>query len=463
MRKVYLDKLPKSSSAKYIKWKDSIGLDVDFIYDDISGNIKITNYNEKTKTIYTLYNDFNSNIKVKNFVAGNLKKILGKNDFKYEIDEIIKDKNGKTKKIVKRFRKNGTGVKLYECLCLNCNHTFTVDESRIDRGIGCGICNNSIIVPGYNDLGTTHPDFIKYFANKDDMKKYSHGSHKKILARCPTCGFEKNMPIYSLINDGFSCPKCSDGISYPNRVIANVLKSMNIQFTTEYSPEWAYGKRYDFLFNLNNELYILEAHGKQHYCGGFEAINGKTLEEEISNDKYKKQIAIKNGFDIQHYIVVDCRKSTIAYIKNSLINTVIYDTKEFELIDWRKIDKDSRNSLIYDICTFYTKQSKDFTKISDYFNVSSSTVNRYLKIGSDLGFCKFNPKEHQQNILKKNHKKNRKPILITKDKVEIGEFESGVFIEKISKDLFGIQLLSPQISKSARTGNPYKGYNFTYV
>ena len=136
-------------------------------------------------------------------------------------------------------------------------------------------------------------------------------------------------------------------------------------------------------------------------------------------------------YDIIPYLAVNdkCKKS---------------GEKEFELIDWRKIDKDSRNSLIYDICTFYTKQSKDFTKISDYFNVSSSTVNKYLKIGSDLGFCKFNPKEHQQNILKKKAILLNRLLQTTNPLLLADYFRDNILLQKLSHRM-GINRLQKQL------------------
>ena len=65
----------------------------------------------------------------------------------------------------------------------------------------------------------------------------------------------------------------------------------------------------------------METHGKQHYEDGFKGCGGRTLEEEQQNDKNKYELAIKNGIKQQNYIVIDCSKSDLEFIKNNIINS----------------------------------------------------------------------------------------------------------------------------------------------
>lgn len=87
-------------------------------------------------------------------------------------------------------------------------HVWAADPRKILRGVGCGVCSNRIIVAGINDVATTHPEYIKYFKNKDDATKYAAGSDKYIDAICPDCGYEKRIGILTLIRYGFSCNEC---------------------------------------------------------------------------------------------------------------------------------------------------------------------------------------------------------------------------------------------------------------
>ena len=43
--------------------------------------------------------------------------------------------------------------------------------------------------------------------------------------------------------------------------------------------KWVQKYRYDFYFELNNEKYIIETHGEQHYYNNFKNVNSLTLEE----------------------------------------------------------------------------------------------------------------------------------------------------------------------------------------
>ena len=52
MKKVFLDNLPiKKGKGRYIDWKNSVGYKVDFVYEDIKGELKIIDYNGMYLTI----------------------------------------------------------------------------------------------------------------------------------------------------------------------------------------------------------------------------------------------------------------------------------------------------------------------------------------------------------------------------------------------------------------------------
>ncbi len=84
-------------------------------------------------------------------------------------------------------------------------------------------------------------------------------------------------------------------------------------------------------------------------------------------------------------------------------------------------------------------------------------------IKMELGLCKYNSKDAQIRTLRENHKNNSKPITIKYNGKLIGTFPSGRYIEDNSLILFGVKLLSPQISTSAKSGKTYKGYSFEYA
>jgi len=63
-------------------------------------------------------------------------------------------------------------------------HPYTTAGRDRLAGDGCGICKGYQIVPGYNDLATTHPDVAAELVDTDPTT-ITAGSHKKLLWHCP--------------------------------------------------------------------------------------------------------------------------------------------------------------------------------------------------------------------------------------------------------------------------------------
>ena len=60
MRKVFLDELPKweyGTNKGRINWKESIGHKVNFIYDDVQGEVEILDYHQKEQRFNIRYLD----------------------------------------------------------------------------------------------------------------------------------------------------------------------------------------------------------------------------------------------------------------------------------------------------------------------------------------------------------------------------------------------------------------------
>ena len=56
----------------------------------------------------------------------------------------------------------------------------------------------------------------------------------------------------------------SDGISYAEKFMINVLKQLKLDFKKQLSCstfKWCKKYRYDFYFRYKNEYYIIETHG----------------------------------------------------------------------------------------------------------------------------------------------------------------------------------------------------------
>jgi len=249
--------------------------------------------------------------------------------------------------------------------------------------INCDQCN-SIFVK-FNHL-------VKYFVNIDDALKYSFGSGEYVLTKCPDCGQEKEIKVSNLVNHGFGCGKCGDGVSMPEKVMINVFEQLNKNFIMQLSKrtfKWVGDYRYDFY--IEEIEGICECHGNQHY----EEINGNwgTLKEIQDNDFDKEWLARENK--ISNYIILNCRHSDISWIKNNIMNSSLPKLLNFkeEDIDWVKCDEAGCKNLVKVACDLWNEGIKSTSEISNVLNLSSSAIRSYLKKGTELGWCNYNPKE----------------------------------------------------------------------
>ena len=270
------------------------------------------------------------------------------------------------------------------------------------RGDGCPYCSNHRVLKGYNDIATTHPQYVKYFANIEDTYTNMCSSNKKVKIKCPECGHIKAMVVNNLTRRGFSCDLCSDGISYPEKLMASILTKLNIEFIKQMS--YNNGEhRYDFYLPQYNT--ILETHGIQHYE---QSPRGRSLEEEQKNDEYKRELAINNGVLNENYHEVDCRYSTLEWCRpniekalSSYVNTFILTDE-----DWKEVDIQAQKSLKIEVCKYW-KENKDVNdsltpqQIADVFGVDKATVRNYLNWGNANGFCNYDGEEEKKASVKR--------------------------------------------------------------
>ena len=338
---------------------------------------------------------------------------------------------------------HGFNQKGYWFKCLeHPNHESELKNIRsFINGRGSIACNQC------NFTETKHPELEKYFKNKKDMKHplYSHTKYPMICVT-KNCGYEKSLSSNTLINKGFGCPRCSDGISYPEKFFFNLLEQLlDKNFTYQLSKNvFSWCKNYKYDFYINDLKCIIETHGLQHY----EKIKGGSWELSLNeiqeNDRYKEQLAKENN--IQNYIVIDCRKSDMDWINNSIMQSELPQLLNFkELnIDWLKCHEWALNSLVKIVCDLWESGIKNTLEISNILKVNRLTVVRYLKQGAKLKWCDYNSKEE---IGKKNinmsKRKSKQVICITTGEIFNSLKEAGkhynIFPQGISNCCNGIK------------------------
>lgn len=255
---------------------------------------------------------------------------------------------------------------------------------KILKNRNCPYCNGKKVLFGFNDVYTKRPDLRKYFVNIEDSKKVSPFSNKQVEVKCDICGEKRKILVSYLSMSGLSCKKCGNTISISQKIMYNLLDSLNKDFVSEKTFEWSNGKRYDFY--LKDYNCIIETNGSQHYEN--HNFGYKTLQEEQENDKYKERLAKENG--IKYYIVLDCRKSELEWIKNSILNSELNKLFNLSNVDWDKlfIISQQSNPIIKKCCRSWN-EGNTTKEIMKKVGISHNTVAKYLKIGTKMGICNY--------------------------------------------------------------------------
>lgn len=281
-----------------------------------------------------------------------------------------------------------------QCNCHICNGTYESKIANLKMAIkrnskfkGCRICSGQQIEKGINDFATLHPELMKYIVNPKDVENVASSTNKKkILTKCDKCGSKQEKNIYDLIRYGFKCNICDDGITFPNKILRSFMLQLpvfNLKF--EYKSNWTQNKIYDCYFEYNNQKYVIEMDGEQHFRDAFY----QSYEERHQNDLLKDKIAEENNIIM---IRINCSNGSYEQIYANIINSLLF-TSIFnkEQVNWEKCkDFISQDSLLIQVCQYYNENFEPSTEeMAQKFNISKTTVLRYLNKGKELELCNF--------------------------------------------------------------------------
>ncbi|MDY4145075.1 MAG: hypothetical protein SOY54_02470 [Bacilli bacterium] len=317
-----------------------------------------------------------------------------------------------------------------------------------------------------NRIDKSAPWMMQYFVNTEDVYKYTYGSNHKSLMRCPRCGYERIRSIHLLHEKGFACPKCSDGISYPNKFMFNMLEQLKISFLYEVSKthlgfEWVDKYKYDFYFEtIDGQKYFIEMDGHFH----------EVFEETKQRDDIKDRLAQQHNIQV---IRIPCNynKNRFNFIKNSILNSILPHILKFTEsdIDWYQCDKESNSSLLIEACNLWTSGTHSALEISHKLHVCRCTISTYLKRGQKLGLCDYDPqaeihKALQMATCKDVQNKKCKPIAVFNNSGITHIFFSAKEFSEMSKVIFGVHISRAMITnvcKGLYTSS--MGLTFKYI
>ena len=283
-------------------------------------------------------------------------------------------------------------------------HIFEMTPSAFFRGGKCYCENDHInkLIVGYNDIATKRPDVVSWLHNKENASKHTCSEKTKIYWNCPNCGNLLYKPISDVCYKGLSCPFCSDGISYPNKFIYHILKSVEGSLSClkrEYSPKWCRftinNKKkngiYDIYFETHNKKYIIEMDGGFHNKP-FSTSSDLSLNDIQYIDKEKDRLAIDNDI---HIIRIDCdygSTNRYQYILNSILKSKLPNIIDLSNVDFDECNRKSIGSLIMDTIDLWNK-GYGTRKIREELNIGETTVREYLRQGVESGLCDYTPEE----------------------------------------------------------------------
>ena len=442
-----LNQFPRDKNGN-ISWKDSVGMIVDFYYYNEKHTIKIIDY-INLDYVEIKIDDMPSEIvgtqKIRHLYFDYL---FYKPNYIYNVGDIVNDVIVLEQLYMKSERKNQKGkTKHYRCKCLKDGYEYIVLESELKNSKGCPVCAGKRVLVGYNDLATTNPEVIKFLLDKEDGYKYTKGSQKMIWVICPCCGYKKLIKVEDLVyNGGLSCPKCSDGLSYPNKFAFNVFEQLHEQYVSydsEYSPDWAGRMRYDnhIVLKDGREL-IVEMDGGFHYNE-----YGKWAAQ---NDAIKDSLAKEHRIKV---IRVNCFYNQIAnrfkLIKDNFVSNL---EQYFDLsnVDWESADNAGVSNKLIEVVNYYNEHPfMPMHKIVSHFHLSHCTIRNYIIAGEELGLCRYIKNDP-------NRSKTSIPLALYNNN---GDY-IGVYISarQMANEFTDGGFVSGTISYCARLGKPYRGY-----
>lgn len=487
IREIYLDDLPKKNGVgnnkerKTIDWINGIGHKINGVYDNISFEFLIIDYNSKNSRLTLKYNNKNFDITTGHLCECKIRKILGLRtiDFKFKIGQTLKDNKRDITIINKEYKykvgksKYTKKEKWYKYKCNKCGNEDWIIEGSLTEGRGCNTCCNAPrkLMLGVNTLYDTDKWILEYMVNPELAKENNRRSTNKIDVKCPICGRikDKQIQINSLVKShSIGCP-CGDGFSYPAKLVFNLLEQLNTEFKTEYSPLWCkfnfrdYIRKgyYDFVFKLNNKKYIIETDGDLGH-GNVTNLSKITAEESIFIDNEKDRLANEHNIEV---IRIDCRKSELEYIKQNILNSKLNELFDLNKIDWLKAERFALSNLVKKVCDYKRENPMVTAKeISEIMGINSSTINKYLKRGAKINWCYYNPLDVNKIKIAKAIEKTSKQVEVFKDNISLGIFKSISELQRKSEEVFGVKLFDVYIINVCKgRREEYHGFTFKYV
>lgn len=104
-------------------------------------------------------------------------------------------------------------------------HVWEVSPNARAKGSGCPFCKNRRVIPGFNDLATTHPELAAQAIS--DVSAVTHGSHTMVTWTCEK-GHVWELSANNRISKNLGCPTCSatSFVSKDEKTLSEMIKTL---------------------------------------------------------------------------------------------------------------------------------------------------------------------------------------------------------------------------------------------
>jgi hypothetical protein len=388
-----------------------------------------------------------------------VKKLTHEDFMKRVVDNNFHFKNGDCE-VVGEYVNRKTQI---ECRCNIHNYMWCEYPEALYRGYSCPKCGNkkckdeiggSAQVKTFGDrldLWTTHPHIAKLLKNPQDGYKYTHGSAKRLEFICPDCGASKFLTLNGVVHYGFSCAKCSDNISLPNKYARALLDQLlDGDYVCEYTPDWAKPYIYDNYFEYGDAKYILEMDGAYHYIE--KSISKKPLSERQKDDEIKDRLATLNGVVV---IRIDCSTSEIDFIRRQVLQSRLSKIFNLSKVDWNLCGERAQRSLVKQVCDMYMSRLYSLTEIEDSLHICRDTLIKYLKVGVKLDWCDYD--------VERARTYPKEIVVLDANNNIIHNFNGIRECARKMKQIYDVDMYRHRIVDACKTCKEYKGFNFRFL
>jgi DNA-directed RNA polymerase subunit RPC12/RpoP len=91
--------------------------------------------------------------------------------------------------------------------CPNHEELYVATGAAKAQGAGCPYCSNQVLLPGFNDMATTHPHLAAELVGTDPATVFA-GTHTRLTWKCGDCDNTWGAAGYSRLS-GSGCPNCA--------------------------------------------------------------------------------------------------------------------------------------------------------------------------------------------------------------------------------------------------------------